>query len=133
MILTTLRIMESGNFSQTQQCPDSDFQRVLSIIRVLVRYSSHVFSQLLAINNSAKLRDKKEQFLDQLPEKFTDPEFIELAKNLWIASRTDEGYISQFCEKGLIRRECQGLYTNLMLQKRELGASGRDSGALISH
>ena len=55
--------------------------------------------------------------LDQLPEKFTYPEFIELAKILWIAPRTAEGYISQFCEKELIRRECQGLYTNLMLQK----------------
>ena len=87
------------------------------MIRVLIRHSSHVFSQLPPINNSAKLRDKKEQFLDQLPEKFTYSEFIELAKNLWIAPRTAEGYISQFCVKGLIRRKCQGLYTNLMLQK----------------
>ena len=117
MILTTLRIMESGNFNQKMECQDSDFQRVLSMVRVLVRHSSHVFSQLPAINKSAKPRDKKEQFLDQLPEKFTYPEFIELAKNLWIAPRTAEGYISQFCGKGLIRRESQGLYTNLMLQK----------------
>jgi len=117
MILTALRILETGNFTQKQECTDNDFQRVLSMIRVLIRHSSHVFSQLPAINQSAKLRDKKEQFLDQLPGKFTYPEFIELAKNLWIAPRTAEGYISQFCEKELIRRECQGLYTNLMMQK----------------
>ena len=117
MILTTLRIMESGNFNQKQQCQDSDFQRVLSMIRVLVRHSSHVFSQLPAINNSAKPRDKKEQFLDQLPQKFDRPDYLELAKSLSIPVRTAETYITNFNKKGLIFREQQGLYTNLSLSK----------------
>ena len=117
MILNTLRIMESGNFSQTQQCPDSDFHRVLPMIRVLVQHSSHVFSQLPAINNSAKLRDKKEQFLHILPEKFDRPVYLELAKSLSIPARTAETYITNFNNKGLIFREQQGLYTNLSLSK----------------
>jgi len=87
MILTTLRILEMGNFSQKQECPDSDFQRVLAMIRVLIRHSSHVFSQLPAINNSAKLRDKKEQFLEKLPEKFDRPDYLEIAKSLSIPAR----------------------------------------------
>ena len=119
MILTTLRIMESGNFSQTQQCQDSDFQRVLAMIRVLVQHSSHVFSQLPAINNSANLKNKKEQFLDQLPEKFDRPDFIELANTMSIQVRTAERYITSFCNKGLIFREQWGTYTNLTITERQ--------------
>ena len=115
MILTSLRIMESGNFSQTQQCQDSDFQRVLSMIRVLVRHSSHVFSQLPAINNSAKPRDKKEQFLDQLPQKFNHQYFVDVAKSLSILHRTAERYIAIFCDKGLVRRDLHGIYSNLTI------------------
>ena len=119
MILTTLRIMESGNFSQTHECQDSDFQRVLSMIRVLIRHSSHVFSQLPAINNSAKLRDKKEQFLDQLPEKFNRSDFIDLANTMTVQERTAVRYIAFFCNKGLIFREQMGTYTNLTKTERQ--------------
>ena len=118
MILTTLRILEMGNFSQKQECPDSDFQRVLAMIRVLIRHSSHVFSQLPAINNSAKLRDKKEQFLEKLPEKFDRPDYLEIAKSLSIPARTAEDYISNFCNKGLIINEKYGSYINLTISEK---------------
>jgi len=116
MTLTTLRIMETGNFSQKQVCQDSDFQRVLSMIRVLVQHSSQVFSQLPAINNSAKLRDKKEQFLEKLPEKFNHQEFIDVARGLLIPQRTADRYMSIFCEKGLMHRDIRGIYSNLTLE-----------------
>ena len=87
---------------------------------VLVQHSSHVFSQLPAINNSANLKDKKEQFLEGLPDKFTRLEFIEIAKSLSIAQRTAELYISHFCDKGLIYREQKGLYTNPALSENNI-------------
>jgi len=119
MTLSALRMMDSGNFSQKLVCSDSDFQRVLSMIRVLVQHSSQVFSQLPAINNSVKLRDKKEQFLDQLPEKFDRPDYIDLAKSMSIQERTAERYITSFCNKGLIFREQMGTYTNLTITERK--------------
>jgi len=76
-----------------------------------------VFSQLPAVNKSANLKNKKEQFLDQLPEKFDRPVYLELAKSLSIPVRTAETYITNFNNKGLIFREQQGLYTNLSLSK----------------
>ena len=42
-----------------------------ALIRVLIQHSSHVFSQLPADNNSAKLKDRKEQFLEQLAERYS--------------------------------------------------------------
>jgi len=110
MILTTLRIMESGNFSQTMECQDSDFQRVLSMIRVLVQHSSHVFSQLPLVVNPTTHKNKKEQFSDMLPERFKRQEFIKLAKKIGISERSAQAYILTFCEKGLILHEQHDTY-----------------------
>ncbi|HAH25480.1 MAG TPA: DNA primase [Prolixibacteraceae bacterium] len=117
MILTALRIMESGNFSQKQECSDSDFQRVISMIRVLVRHSSHMFSMLPEVNHSAKLKDKKEQFLEHLPEKFNRQAYLDLAKSLLIHQRTADRYIVIFCDKGLLFKEQHGMYTKLALSE----------------
>ncbi|HEY3369525.1 MAG TPA: DUF3987 domain-containing protein [Prolixibacteraceae bacterium] len=46
MILTTLRIMDTGDFSQEKKCLDVDFQASLSMVGVLVRHASHVYSLL---------------------------------------------------------------------------------------
>jgi hypothetical protein len=112
MILTTLRIMETGNFNQKQACLDCDFQRVLSMIRVLIRHSSHVFSQLPEENRSAKPKDRKEQFLDLLPGKFTRQEYIKLAKSIDLTEKTARGYITNFCTKGLILHQQHDCYIN---------------------
>jgi hypothetical protein len=119
MILTSLRLMETGNFSQKQVCSDSDFQTVLSMIRVLVRHSSHVFSELTGEAKLSRPKDKKEQFLDMLPGKFTFQDFIAFAKGLSINERTAKRHIAVFCEKGFIYRENQGNYINLTFEKRE--------------
>jgi len=118
MTLTTLGMMESGNFSQKLVCSDSDFQRVLSMIRVLVQHSSQVFSQLPAINKSVNLKNKKEQFLDVLPQKFTRQIYLNLAKSLSLPARTAEDYISNFCNKGLILNEKYGSYINLTISEK---------------
>jgi hypothetical protein len=117
MILTALRIMDSGDFSQRQQCRDDDFQRVLSMIGVLVQHSGHVFSQLPVHPPSANLKDKKQQFLELLPEKFSRKDYFDIGKSLLIQERTAERYMVTFCEKGLVFREQHGLYTNLSIAR----------------
>ncbi|HEY3369991.1 MAG TPA: DUF3987 domain-containing protein [Prolixibacteraceae bacterium] len=110
MIFTALRINETGDFSERQFCSEADFQSVLSMIRILVRHSSHVFSELPVDIQTARPKDKKEQFLDQLPEKFTHQEFIDLAKSMAIPERSAELFISTFCNKGWVIRERKGFY-----------------------
>jgi hypothetical protein len=111
MILTALRMMDSGDFSQKLECRDDDFDRVLSMIGVLVQHSGHVFSQLPTHHQSAKLKDRKEQFLDKLPGTFNRQEFLKLAGELGIQNRVADKYIAIFCEKGLIFREQHNTYT----------------------
>ena len=81
------------------------------MIKILVKHSSHVFSELPVDIQPVGKQNKKEQFLDKLPEKFSHQNFIDLAKSISIAERTTVRYIADFCEKGLIRREIQGTYT----------------------
>ena len=110
MIFTALRIMETGNLSEKQMCSDTDFQAALSMVKILVKHSGHVFSELPQEVKPAKLKNRKEQFLDKLPEKFNSHVFLELAISLSIAERTAFKYISTFCENGLILREQKDYY-----------------------
>ncbi|HEY3372591.1 MAG TPA: DUF3987 domain-containing protein [Prolixibacteraceae bacterium] len=116
MIFTSLRIPEKGKITQKMECSDDDFHRVLSMIRVLIRHSSHVFSQLPCAKSIPK--NRKEQFLNQLPLTFTRTDYITLAKSLSIAERTADTYIVNFCDMGLIFREQRGVYTNLCASER---------------
>ena len=118
MIFTTLRILESGDFSDKQVCSDGDFQAALSMTKILVKHSSHVFSELPQDIKPTTLRNKKEQFLDKLPEKFTRSIYLTIAKSLSIPERTAELYISKFCEKGLIFNEQYGSYINRTISKK---------------
>ena len=116
MIFTALRILETGDFSQIQFCRDDDFQAVLSMIRVLVRHASHVYSELPVDEKPVKSKNKQEQFLEKLPLTFTYTDFIELAKSMSITARSAERYITIFCDKKLIVREQMGTYRNLSLE-----------------
>ena len=113
MVFTMLRILETGDYSEKQVCTDEDYQTVLSMIRILVKHSSHVFSQLPEEFKPARAKDRKEQFYESLPEKFNHQDFIDLAKKMSIQERTAERTIAIFCEKGLILREQMGTYTKL--------------------
>lgn len=46
MIFNGLRILETGDFSPKQECLDVDFYATLSMIKVLIMHSGHVFNQL---------------------------------------------------------------------------------------
>ncbi len=46
MILSALRILETGAIASKITCEQHDFQTVLRIIGVLVKHASHVFSEL---------------------------------------------------------------------------------------
>lgn len=114
MILTTLRILETGDYFTQKVCSEVDFQAVLSMIRVLVQHSSHVFSELQGDTNSAKSKDRMEQFLDQLPVKFSAKDFITLAKNMSIPERSARRYMGVLCEQGRVCKEAHGIYLKLI-------------------
>jgi len=112
MIFSALRLLETGDFTQQQVCLDCDFQAALAMVKVLVKHSGHVFSELQHGAGSTKPNDAMEQFLDQLPRKFSAQDFKALAKSMSINERSAKRYIT-LCEKEIVCREARGIYTNL--------------------
>jgi len=115
MIFTSLRILETGDFSEKHICSDVDFQSAISMIKILVKHSSHVYSELPVDVTPVKPKDRKEQFLDLLPEKFNHQDFVDLAKSISIPKSTADRYMGIFCDKGFVRRDNHGIYTKLKM------------------
>lgn len=112
MVLTALRVKETGNFYENPVCSDDDFESAMTISKALIKHATKVYCELFGEHQQPRLSSTVEQkFLDALPENFGRPEYIEAAKSLGINPRTAEGYISKFClKKGTIERISYGKY-----------------------
>lgn len=112
MLLTVFRIMEDGDVNAVKECEDVDFQNAKSIISILVKHSSKVFNDLPIEQKSAKRLNRKERFLESLPQKFSRQDYLDLATKQSIPHKTAEGYISKFVQAGLLHKEAHNLYSN---------------------
>ena len=110
MVLTSLRILESGDMTTPLTCQDNDFNSALEIIRTLVKHASKVFTDLPEDAPLAKKKNQRELFLEKLPQNFNRQGYLEVAKSLEIADKTAEGYISKFVKSGLLFRLKQDSY-----------------------
>ena len=119
MIFSALRIMETGETSSKMICEERDFQNALAMIRVLIKHSSKVFSELPEDTPKPKRLNRKEKFLSQLPKHFNRQKYLETATNLNIPHKTAEGYITDFCKSGLVHRESQDNYINTSIEEIE--------------
>lgn len=119
MVLSVLRIPETGELSTQIICDEQDFQIVIEMIKVLVKHSGKVFSELPADLKPTKRKNRKEKFLEQLPVTFNRQKYLETAASLSIPNKTAEGYITEFVKKGLIHRESQDLYINSYIEENQ--------------
>lgn len=111
MIFTVLRSFETGEAANLLVCADEDFQAAISIIAVLMKHSSHIFSELPEETQLPIHKTTKEQFFDALPPTFNRQTYLKLAETLGINPKTAEGYIGHFKKKGLIHHPKQDHYT----------------------
>lgn len=110
MIFSTLRIMETGEIPDKIICEERDFRSALEMIKVLVKHASKVFSELPEETPLPKRKNQKERFLDSLPSNFNRQVYLKSAAALSIPEKTAEGYITDFCKKGLLHRDKQDHY-----------------------
>ena len=113
MVLTSLRILESGDMTTPLVCQDNDFNSALEICRTLVKHASKVFTDLPEDAPLAKKKNQRELFLEKLPQFFNRQGYLEVAKSLDIADKTAEGYISKFVKSGLVFRLKQDSYEKM--------------------
>jgi len=111
MILTTLRIMETGHITNPLICEDTDFNTALEMVKILVQHAAKVFDSLpesRGVLNTPK--NQKQLFLESLPSDFSRQQYLSIAKQLEIPESTANKQIARFCNAGLITRQAQGNY-----------------------
>tara|TARA_R110001606_G_scaffold209615_1_gene356866 strand:+ start:3324 stop:5603 length:2280 start_codon:yes stop_codon:yes gene_type:complete len=112
MIFTVLRILETGEISNTMYCSDEDFKSTLTMIKVLIKHSSKVYSSLPNTNTTVNYKNDKEKFIESLPLRFKTQEYYEAAAVYNITQKTAERYLTKLCKDAILVRESQGNYYN---------------------
>lgn len=112
MILTSLRIIDSGNIATLIVCDDSDFQSAITMARVLLQHTAKVFGSLPTTESNAPNGQSviRQTFLDNLPPEFDRKTYLSVAEKLKIPAKTAEKYISKFCVGGLLKHLAHDSY-----------------------
>ncbi len=119
MVISTLRALESGSYTNKIICHEDDLATATEIIEVLIKHAYKTFNDLQGISKPRFSNHQKEKFLNSLPKNFDRNDYLNIAEEMNIPGKTAEGYITGYIKKRLIKREQHGLYTNLAFQEIE--------------
>lgn len=97
------------------------------MVKVLAKHASKVFNELPEDVKPNPRKNRKQKFLDALPQVFNRQKYLEVAKELNIPDKTAEGYITEFGKNGLIHREKQDHYINLTIEETQDIKEAKDS------
>lgn len=119
MVLTTLRMMDTGRFADTVECADEDFETTIGIISTLSHHNDYIFNVLneerpegiaTADSYSAVTRTV---ILDSLPGQFTTDDLKAIAVKVGKTLRTVRHQIKRAIESGEVQMIRAGEYRKL--------------------
>ena len=110
MILTAIRIMDTGELHSPLVCIDTDFNIAMEMVKVLVQHAAHVFQQLPTDTATKVQPNQKQQFLNMLPAEFDRQTYLSVADKLKIPAKTAEKQIARFAKTGLINHYAHDKY-----------------------
>ncbi len=119
MCLTTLRIMEDGNFDETMHCSDEDYATAKTIASVLIRHDARVFHTLANTSPlpktaiAAARQTTHQKFFEALPEEFDRQAYIELATRMGLNPASIDRTIRKWCNEGKLENPGYGKYHKL--------------------
>ena len=115
MILSTVRMMDDGDFGTERMCSDDDFQAAMIIAKALLQHTARVFRELPRVATqkaagSGQKTVRRQLFLDALPDEFDRQTFIEISSRLGMPLSTAERNIKKWTDEGLLIRQDLGHY-----------------------
>lgn len=116
MVLTALRIMDSGNIQSSIECSDTDFGITMSIIRTVTEHNDYVFNILNGgIEEEVKVSETyssaaRATLLSILPDTFTSKDMREAAVKISKTLRTVERQVRRAVQSGQVKELGRGLY-----------------------
>lgn len=104
MIVSALRMMETGAIGSDIVCEDEDFEVALSISKVLAVHMAKIFDELSAQDNQRIAAivntTKRQRFLDELPDEFDRQDYLEAGQRCGTPPGTADKWIKAFCDDG---------------------------------
>lgn len=119
MIMTVLRIEETGEDSHILYCSDTDFNNAMQIGRVLLDHAKTVYLQLCTMSKKIKPETMKDKLYSLLPVEFTRKEAVEIATKLNIKPRTTDKYLSELTPSHLSKDPMYGKYKKQSMQSMQ--------------
>ena len=111
MILSSLRLMETGELPQQIICSDADFNTALHLSKTLIQHTARVFDFFPDKHTNLETQKTlKEKFFESLPGSFSRMDYLQKAKELGIPERTADKQIKSFCAKGILVNVQHGRY-----------------------
>ena len=115
LILTALRIPETGDLGPTLWSTDEDFRTALKICDCIIVHIDKVFKQLPTVQDNLVSSPVTEstrqmQFADTLPENFDRQEYLRLAGILWIPVPSADRYVKKMLADGRLEKVEHGKY-----------------------
>ena len=115
MILSTVRMMDDGDFGTERMCSDDDFQAAMTISKALLQHTARVFRELPRVATqkaagSGQKTVRRQLFLDALPDEFDRQTFIDISSRLGMPLSTAERIIKKWTDEGLLIRQDLGHY-----------------------
>ena len=113
MILSVLRMMETGDLVTPPVCLDEDFDTAIAMCGVLLTHAERVFHTLFGKMPVADVPAGpiKDLFFRKLPVEFGYNEYVAVARAIGLNERTAEGYINKAAAAGKpIARVKKGWY-----------------------
>ena len=119
MVLTTLRMMDTGRFADTVECADEDFETTIGIISTLSHHNDYIFNVLnkerpegiaTADSYSAATRTV---ILDSLPSLFTTDNMKAIAVKVGKTLRTVRRQIKRAIDSCEVHMSRAGEYRKL--------------------
>ena len=113
LILSALRILETGEIPTKLICTYEDFTTALTICNTLMVHTGKIFSTLPQVedNPSGHLSSsRQQQFLNTLPEDaiFSRQTYLQIAETLGIPVPSADRYINRWVNGGMIEKVGHG-------------------------
>ncbi len=118
MILSSLRILENGDYDSDLLCSNEDFETAMAIADTVIQHNAYVFSQL-PVNESVQIKPrmvrntKLQVIFDSLPEYFERKTYVALAENMDLNPKSLDRIIKKWCEEGKLENYDHGKYRKI--------------------
>lgn len=113
LILSALRIMETGEIPTKLICTDEDFSTALTICNTLMVHTGEIFSTLPQVEDTQPghlSSSRQQQFLNALPEDntFNRQTYLQIAETLGIPVPSADRYINRWVSSDVLEKVGHG-------------------------